>query len=75
MSWKKITTYNFASLSEQKVDILQKENAEQKLDLDECRGKLELAETFAKELQGKLEEAKNEIFKLQESVKRYKIFK
>lgn len=48
----------------------QKERAEQKLDLDECRGKLELAEKSNTEVCGNLEEVKIDVHKLQESVKR-----
>ncbi|XP_033209143.1 nucleoprotein TPR-like isoform X2 [Belonocnema kinseyi] len=55
---------------EKSLDTVQKEHADQKLDLEECRGKLNLAEQYAKELQTGLEEAKAEIHKLQESVKR-----
>ena len=60
----------FFIITEEKLDTVQKEYADQKLDLEECKGKLNLAEQYANELQVGLEEAKAEIYKLQESVKR-----
>ncbi|XP_024880905.1 uncharacterized protein LOC112460464 [Temnothorax curvispinosus] len=55
---------------EQNLETAQKELAEQKLDLDECRGKLELAEKSNTEVCSNLEEVKIEVHGLQESVKR-----
>lgn len=56
--------------AEQNMDKTQKEFKEQKLDLDECRGKLDLAEKYSAELHSNLEETKNDVHKLQEYVKR-----
>ncbi|XP_024889867.1 puff II/9-1 protein-like [Temnothorax curvispinosus] len=55
---------------EQNLETAQKELAEQKLDLDECRGTLELAEKSNTEVCSNLEEVKIEVHRLQESVKR-----
>ncbi|KAK0158432.1 hypothetical protein PV328_009434 [Microctonus aethiopoides] len=55
---------------ERKLEKLQKDCKENELDLEERKGKLELAESHVVELQAKLDEAKSEIYKLQESVKR-----
>ncbi|XP_024883148.1 F-box/LRR-repeat protein 2-like isoform X1 [Temnothorax curvispinosus] len=56
---------------EQNLETAQKELAElQKLDLDERRGKLELAEKSNTEVCSNLEEVKIEVHGLQESVKR-----
>ncbi|XP_077279406.1 nuclear basket protein megator [Temnothorax americanus] len=55
---------------EQNLETARKELAEQKLDLDECRGKLELAEKSNTEVCSNLEEVKIEAHRLQESVKR-----
>ncbi|XP_011695258.1 PREDICTED: nucleoprotein TPR-like [Wasmannia auropunctata] len=55
---------------EQNLEQAQKELAEQKLDLDEYRGKLELTEKSNTEICGNLEEVKIEVHRLQESVKR-----
>ncbi|XP_024870810.1 uncharacterized protein LOC112453968 isoform X2 [Temnothorax curvispinosus] len=55
---------------EQNLETAQKELAEQKLDLDECRGKLKLAEKSNTEVCSNLEEVKIEVHRLQESVKR-----
>lgn len=55
---------------EKNLDTVQKEHEEQKLDLEECKGKLSLAEEYANELKTNLDETKAEIHKLQESVKR-----
>ncbi|XP_012270418.1 nucleoprotein TPR isoform X2 [Orussus abietinus] len=55
---------------EQKWGILKKEYDEQKLDFEECKGKLNLAEKFTQELQSNLDDAKSEIYKLQETIKR-----
>lgn len=56
--------------TEQNLEKTQKEFTEQKLDLDECRGKLEISEQSNAELSNNLEEVKNEVHRLQESVKR-----
>lgn len=45
--------------------------AEEKLNFEECKGKLELAEKCTVELQTSLDQSKSEIQKLQETVKRY----
>lgn len=45
--------------------------AEEKSNFEECKEKLELAEKYTTELQINLGQAKNEIQKLQETVKRY----
>lgn len=58
------------SNAEKTLDTVQKEHEDQKLDLEECRGKLNLADQHVSELQANLDEAKTEIHKLQESVKR-----
>ncbi|XP_024876548.1 F-box/LRR-repeat protein 2-like [Temnothorax curvispinosus] len=56
---------------EQNLETAQKELAEQKLDLDECRRKLELTEKNNTELVcSNLEKVKIEVHRLQESVKR-----
>ncbi|XP_011301181.1 nucleoprotein TPR [Fopius arisanus] len=55
---------------EKKIEKLEKDCQEQQLDFDECKGKLEMAETHVTDLQVKLDEAKTEIYKLQESLKR-----
>lgn len=55
---------------EQNLEKAQKEVSEQKLDLDECRGRLELSEQNNAEISNNLEEVKNEVHRLQESVKR-----
>ncbi|XP_011866769.1 PREDICTED: nucleoprotein TPR [Vollenhovia emeryi] len=55
---------------EQNLEKAQKELAEQKFDLDECRGKLELEENSNTEVCSNLKEVKIEQHKLQESVKR-----
>ncbi|XP_034946959.1 nucleoprotein TPR [Chelonus insularis] len=55
---------------EKKLEKLQKDCKEYELDLEERKGKLELAESYITELQTKLDDAKNEIYKLQESSKR-----
>ncbi|XP_067216179.1 nucleoprotein TPR isoform X3 [Linepithema humile] len=55
---------------EQNLEKTQKEFAEQKLYLDEYKEKSELAEKNNAELCSNLEEVKNEVHKLQESVKR-----
>lgn len=52
------------------METAQNELAEHKLDLDECRGKLELTEQTNVEISNNLEEVKNEVHRLQESVKR-----
>jgi len=52
------------------LEKTQKEFAEQKLDLDEYKGKLELAEKSNTEICSNLEEVKIEVHRLQESVKR-----
>lgn len=52
------------------MEKTQKELAEQKLDLDECRGKLELSEKTSTEICSNLEEVKIEVHRLQESVRR-----
>lgn len=56
--------------TEQNLEKAQKEVSEQKLDLDECRGRLELSEQNNAEISNNLEEVKNEVHRLQESVKR-----
>ncbi|XP_012263360.2 nucleoprotein TPR isoform X2 [Athalia rosae] len=56
---------------EQRLETLQKENEEYKLDLDECRGKLELANKYTNELQSKVEESRSEAAKAQELLRRY----
>ncbi|XP_051174649.1 nucleoprotein TPR-like isoform X2 [Leptopilina boulardi] len=55
---------------EKNLDTVQKEHEDQKLDLEECKGKLNLADQYVNELKTSVEEAKAEIHKLQESVKR-----
>ncbi|KAL0119598.1 hypothetical protein PUN28_007798 [Cardiocondyla obscurior] len=55
---------------EQNLEKSQKELAEHKLDLDECKSKLELAEKSNIEVCSNLEEVKIEVHRLQESVKR-----
>ncbi|KMQ91239.1 nucleoprotein tpr, partial [Lasius niger] len=55
---------------EQNLEKAQKELTEHKLDLDECRGKLELTEQSNTEICNNLEDVKNEVHRLQESVKR-----
>ncbi|XP_018376594.1 PREDICTED: nucleoprotein TPR-like isoform X1 [Trachymyrmex cornetzi] len=55
---------------EQNLEKAQKELAEQKLDLEEYKGKLELTEKTNIEICSNLEEVKIEVHRLQESVKR-----
>lgn len=55
---------------EQNLEKVQKEFSEQKLDLDESRKKLELAEKYNNELSDNLERLKNETHKHQQSIKR-----
>ncbi|KYQ54414.1 Nuclear-pore anchor [Trachymyrmex zeteki] len=55
---------------EQNLEKAQKELAEQKLDLEEYKGKLELTEKSNTEICTNLEEVKIEVHRLQESVKR-----
>lgn len=55
---------------EQNLEKTQKELSEHKLDLEECRRKLELTEQTNTETCNNLEEVKNEVHRLQESVKR-----
>ncbi|XP_072763769.1 nucleoprotein TPR isoform X2 [Anoplolepis gracilipes] len=55
---------------EQNLEKAQKELAEHKLDLDECKGKLGLSEQNNTEISNNLGEVKNEVHKLQESIKR-----
>ncbi|XP_018300142.1 nucleoprotein TPR, partial [Mycetomoellerius zeteki] len=54
----------------QNLEKAQKELAEQKLDLEEYKGKLELTEKSNTEICTNLEEVKIEVHRLQESVKR-----
>lgn len=56
--------------TEQNLEEAQKELAEHKVNLEEYRGKFELTEKFSAELSSNLEETKNEVHKLQESVQR-----
>ncbi|XP_012058672.1 PREDICTED: nucleoprotein TPR [Atta cephalotes] len=55
---------------EQNLEKAQKELAEQKLDLEEYKGKLELTEKSNTEICSNLEEVKIEVHRLQESIKR-----
>ncbi|XP_011154213.1 nucleoprotein TPR isoform X2 [Harpegnathos saltator] len=55
---------------EQNLEKAQKELAEQKVDLNEYKEKLELVRKDSAESSSNLEEVKNEVYKLQESVKR-----
>ncbi|EGI65458.1 Nucleoprotein TPR [Acromyrmex echinatior] len=55
---------------EQNLEKAQKELAEQKLDLEEYKGKLELTEKSNIEICSNLEEVKIEVHRLQESIKR-----
>ncbi|XP_032663158.1 nucleoprotein TPR-like isoform X2 [Odontomachus brunneus] len=55
---------------EQNLEQTQKELTEHKVNLDECRGKLEFAEKYNAESSSDLEEIKNEVHKLQESIQR-----
>ncbi|XP_014488152.1 PREDICTED: nucleoprotein TPR-like isoform X2 [Dinoponera quadriceps] len=55
---------------EQNLEKAQKELAEHKVNLDECRGKLELAEKYSAESSSSLEETRNEVYKLKESVQK-----
>ncbi|XP_015428954.1 PREDICTED: nucleoprotein TPR-like isoform X2 [Dufourea novaeangliae] len=57
---------NFDHTSEK----LQKELTEEKSNFEECKGKLTLSEKYTDELQSSLDEAKGEIQKLQDTVKR-----
>lgn len=52
------------------MEKAQKELTEQKFDLDEYRGKLEVAEKNNTEICSNLEEVKIDVHRLQESVKR-----
>lgn len=56
------------------MEKAQKELAEQKLDLEEYKGKLELTEKSNTEICSNLEEVKIEVHRLQESIKRYVIY-
>lgn len=53
------------------MDKLQKDLAEEKSYFEGCKEKLELTEKYNGELETNLEEAKSEIQKLQDNVKRY----
>ncbi|XP_031825954.1 nuclear basket protein megator isoform X2 [Nomia melanderi] len=55
---------------DQTLEKLQKDLTEEKTNFEECKEKLTISEKYTSELQSNLDEAKNEILKLQESVKR-----
>lgn len=63
----------FISFVEQNLEKTQKQFAEQQLEFDECKRKFDIMEKYSVELCSNLEEGKNEIHKLKESVKRYSI--
>lgn len=57
--------------AEQNLEKAQKDLAGQKLDLDEYKGKFELSEKTSAEICTSFDEAKTEVYRSQEAVKRY----